>query len=241
MAPFLASASLALLTASAPKIILEVCVSPGCIADGAPLALERLSALVPSSIEVKQGTCQSLCGKGPIVILNSNNQKTVHRRIKHDSLLKFLHEGFGIAVPIGLVAAFDLFEQAEQAANEKAYDKAIELYKEGITKANSEITEGFAKAWLSKANRRLAEAQLAVGNVDNASESIQEAMKISADELSLEVLVSICNQKNDSVAEYEALSSLLSLPQESLPRDVANRRRTQSFRLQKLQRELGKK
>jgi hypothetical protein len=162
------------------------------------------------------------------------------KRIKGDALLKLLEDDLGVSVPMALVEAYDTIGQALDATHAKVYEKAIDLYLDGIGKANSVSSDQFDKSWLCKAYRGMAEAQLGAGDLDGAGKSIQDAMKVKDDdEESLEVLISICNRKKDSAGEYEALSKLLAKPRENLPRDVANRRRTQGFRLQKLQREVG--
>ena len=239
MAPFL-STTLLILTTS-PNTFLEVCLSPGCMADGAPLVLERLSALTPLSIEVKPGTCQSLCGKGPIVIQNGIERKTIYKRIKRDSLLKMLKDDLGISVPLDLINSLDLIEQAQEAANAKMYDKAIELYHEGMEKSKSISSNEYDKNWMCKAHLGLAKVLLIIGDAESAADEVREAMTINEDDNdALELLVSICNQKRDSIGEFTALSKLLAQSQDNQSRDIAIRRRTQGFRLQKLQQELEK-
>mmetsp|Transcript_21708 Transcript_21708/g.62267 ORF Transcript_21708/g.62267 Transcript_21708/m.62267 type:complete len:313 (-) Transcript_21708:184-1122(-) len=98
MAPFMSSSlplvTTALLSSSAPSNRppcrrLEVCTSPGCVADGALGTLAKLRALAPpppppsssddasvddsmsnggATIIVKEGRCASACGSGPVVM-----------------------------------------------------------------------------------------------------------------------------------------------------------------------------
>ena len=82
---------------------LEVCMSPGCIADGADQALLKLQALSSSSsssitgdgtddndavgVVVKPGVCCSLCGNGPVVFDKSNNKKYRNVLLSNDKIL----------------------------------------------------------------------------------------------------------------------------------------------------------
>ena len=77
-------------------IIYEVCLSPGCVADGAQATLERMQALAPPHVVVQAGTCSSLCGNGPVVLQDNNQdvtkkKPTTHRKVKHDKILQLLY------------------------------------------------------------------------------------------------------------------------------------------------------
>jgi tetratricopeptide (TPR) repeat protein len=86
------SSSSSTTTTASAIMNLEVCMSPGCIADGANEALLKLQALSSTSksstltgtgtgtgtdaaIVVQPGVCCSLCGNGPVVFDKSNNKK----------------------------------------------------------------------------------------------------------------------------------------------------------------------
>jgi tetratricopeptide (TPR) repeat protein len=91
-----------------PELIkYEVCLSPGCMADGAKATLERLQALAPPNVIVQPGRCSSACGHGPVVLenppendensgkttLNTKKRKSVqvqHRRVKGAKIMDLL-------------------------------------------------------------------------------------------------------------------------------------------------------
>ena len=80
MAPFLTRVISLLLTVpsndSTPKLSFSVCLSPGCVADGAQATLDKLQALAPPTVvTVEAGTCESLCGSGPIVSCQMRGNK----------------------------------------------------------------------------------------------------------------------------------------------------------------------
>ena len=119
MAPFLRTSlplvTSALLSSEPPQCRrLEVCTSPGCVADGAMGTLKKLKALAPPSsqtdpgIVVKEGRCASACGSGPVVIETSGpiarnedgidasttaDARVVHKWIKDEALLRLLEGG----------------------------------------------------------------------------------------------------------------------------------------------------
>lgn len=94
---------------------LEVCTSPGCVADGARSTLAKLRALAPppqsdSGVAVKEGRCASACGSGPVVIetgggIERNDDGTdasttadarvVHKWIQDEALIKLLEGDSG--------------------------------------------------------------------------------------------------------------------------------------------------
>ena len=78
------------------SILVEVCTSPGCLADGAKDTLRKLQALAPSSsstgsiVTVCEGDCQSLCGNGPIVVIDGTKKM---RKVKgNKKLLRVLQD-----------------------------------------------------------------------------------------------------------------------------------------------------
>jgi hypothetical protein len=52
----------------ARRLTVQVCLSPGCIADGAAVTMEKLQALAPAHVRIQQGGCSSFCGSGPVVV-----------------------------------------------------------------------------------------------------------------------------------------------------------------------------
>jgi hypothetical protein len=81
-------------------IVYQVCLSPGCVADGAEDTLERFQAMAPPHIIIEAGVCSSLCGNGPVVLMNppehgdaAMKKKTPavrHRKVKGDKILELL-------------------------------------------------------------------------------------------------------------------------------------------------------
>ena len=123
---------------------LEVCMSPGCVADGAQCTLKKLKALAPPDLmQVKSGGCVSGCGKGPIVCeIEDENKKSsiIHKRVAAtdtscEKLLTSIIEDQKECdenIPDILIKAYDFVCQADQAMKMKDYKKASQLYKEGI-------------------------------------------------------------------------------------------------------------
>ena len=151
MAPFLRT-SLPLVTSALlstdplpnrpPCRRLEVCTSPGCVADGAKSTLAKLKALAPPSsqtdpgIVVKEGRCASACGSGPVVMETSGpiarnedgsdatttaDVRVVHKWIKDEALLKLLEGGaadgnggdeIGFQTSEDVIRGYELYEQA---------------------------------------------------------------------------------------------------------------------------------
>ena len=65
-----------------PSILLEVCQSPGCIADGGEATFKKCMAyappLRPDLIQVQKGGCVSACGNGPVIRIN---EQKVYKRV----------------------------------------------------------------------------------------------------------------------------------------------------------------
>jgi tetratricopeptide (TPR) repeat protein len=230
-----------LLLLAVPNQVLEVCLSPGCMADGASEALVKLQALAPSDWTVEEGGCESLCGKGPIVIQNPETKKILHKRISGDALLTLLEE-LEANVPDTMVQGYNIIAQADEAVKKKSNEKAVQLYEEGISMAlEAAKSYGGSLSWLAKALRSLATCQLAIFEKEAALEAIELALALDdKDSESLEVKVQVCQATKDTKNEYAALQAYFALPvPDAFPRDVANRRRTLGFRLQTLEREFG--
>ena len=256
MAPFAWFVPFLLAASSKTDVSFQVCLSPGCIADGAHQTLAKLQALAPPGVEIGKGTCESLCGKGPIVTQPVGyKNKVIHRRISGDALLDLLSNSIEYEMDPALVQGYELVAQAQECFLKKEYEKAISLYKEGIGMAldpaerlvqSEEQQEGGGLPprleWLVRAYCEQAEAHLAVKGVTDALVAAQEACDLSnnADALSLETLAQVCQVSNNAQGELKALQSLFALPDDpKMSLDVANRRRTLGFRLAKLERELN--
>ena len=165
MAPFLSSLPLVTSTLLSSEPLnrppcrrLEVCTSPGCVADGALASLAKLKALAPPpqsdpGIVVKEGRCASACGSGPVVIETSGmigrnddgsdasttaDVRVVHKWIKDEALLKLLEggvdDGIGLQISEDIVKGFELYEQANDMVKFKRRHTAEtgELYQQAI-------------------------------------------------------------------------------------------------------------
>ncbi len=247
--------------------VVEVCLSPGCLADGAQGTLSKLKALAPpASVCVREGKCLSLCGKGPVLIQNPD-EKPKHRIIlknmKDEKLVPFLNglitsnagesdsaaDGVveGRVVPDDLVEGYDLVDKGSKMFSEKSYSDASKYLKSGIDKAFSTSKEwGADMEWMVAAHRTLAESLLEQGSdyYDEALLSVQTSFGIPSEtedySMSYELLARICQARNDNEGEYEALKAYFGLPEPSNPpRELANQRRELGFRYEKLQRECG--
>jgi tetratricopeptide (TPR) repeat protein len=236
--------SLFLLASSSQRQVLQVCLSPGCLADGARETLEKLQALCPSAnVAIEEGVCVSLCGKGPVVIQNPDTKKMLHKRVEGEVVLKLLQEELGTQVPNALLEGYDLVLKANQAASKKSHQEAVELYQKAIDTSITLAKEnGTSLSWIVRALRSLATSQLALFQKQAALDAINKALEIDYQNMdSLEIKSHICQAMNDVEGEYGALKAYFDLPVEnltSLPREVQNRRRTLGFRLQKLERML---
>jgi tetratricopeptide (TPR) repeat protein len=130
----------------------EVCLSPGCIADGASQTLEKLQALAPPNVIVKAGSCSSLCGNGPVLDVHSSsgaddddppnkNKKVVtkkHRKVSGAKILDLLEsndeDGSGSkGPPEALIEGYDLVLQADDLfTKSKDYAQAVQLYEKAL-------------------------------------------------------------------------------------------------------------
>jgi hypothetical protein len=131
---------------------LEVCLSPGCLADGAQATLQKLQALIPEerNITVQKGVCCSLCGNGPVVLYG--NQKT--RKVSSsDKILKVLKEVEGDDSADSLAASsrsqkilesFDWIDQARSAAKSRDFAKATELFQQAVDIGMAQYAEGYS-------------------------------------------------------------------------------------------------
>lgn len=150
-------------TTSTTWNILQVCCSPGCLADGALATLAKLQALAPPHVTVEPGNCHSVCGQGPVV-LNVASSHTTRRVLANpksdnnnnndnnnnsDKLIEVLLQlsssqddngnnviNQGDFIPENLIQGYDLVQQGHDALERKQYSEAIQCYEKGITMAS---------------------------------------------------------------------------------------------------------
>ena len=243
--------SLFMLASTTPKTQtqIQVCVSPGCKADGAVEALDKLKALCPPSVLVEPGKCESLCGKGPILVRNPDTKKQLLKYMKDDKLVKFVNElltedSADAEVPSSLVEGYELVRQGLEAIQKRRnnnHAEAIPLLRQGIDVATeSAKAYGADLGWMAKAHCALAECLLAVRQKDEALEAIQTALVLSPEDgHAYDVLSQVCQAQKDNEGEYRALKALFDLPEDpNPPRAIANRRRELGFRFASLQRKI---
>jgi tetratricopeptide (TPR) repeat protein len=119
-----------------PSIVrFQVCLSPGCTADGAVDTLEKLQALAPAHVIVEDGSCVSLCGSGPVVQATTSEDKasvtTKFKRIANDErVLQILYPEGG--APLELLEGYLLVQQGDVEFTGKAYAEALRLYERAI-------------------------------------------------------------------------------------------------------------
>ena len=123
-----------------------------------------------------------------------------------------------------------------------ALESAIMLSKLDSTYSNDDLKTPSSLEWIVEAYCDLADAKCQIRDYDGALYAVNEACELSrkSDPVCWELMAQICQQRNDSEKELFALKSLFAIPVPEgleLPRDVANRRRTQGFRLAKLERD----
>ena len=130
-------------------ITYEVCLSPGCLADGAQSTLNQLMSLAPPGVEVKPGVCCSLCGNGPVVLDDANGKKykkVVARTAKVLDLVEPLGVGEDSddstgklqkikSIQQAILEGYDLISEASKAFATNDFSKASTLYEAAIGKA----------------------------------------------------------------------------------------------------------
>jgi hypothetical protein len=246
----------------------EVCLSPGCVADGAVATLHKLQAFAPPGDEVVTGACCSLCGNGPIVMTCQQpttpaaSATTKHRRIKGNKLLSMiLQQGHDESVVSkSLVEAYEKYELAGEAMKAKDYETAVRLFGDATRLGYSSAIDlqetrkaigvenissngiPVALLWLVDLRNKEALAKLELGDWEGALASADSACELASgqDMGSLEVLAQIQQARGDSKAERHALTKLVALMDDRTTLSVqeANRLRQLGFRLQKLEREV---
>jgi len=227
----------------------EVCISPGCVADGAQKTLAKLKALAPpSKVCVENGKCQSLCGKGPVLIQqeDSSERRVNFKYMKDEKLIPFLEscvDDDDWSIPNDLLEGYDLVAEGMELFTKKKYNEASLQLKQGIKQALAPAQSyGGDMEWLVQAHQSLADSLLQQQQQQQqnvaAMDAIQVAIQLDPkDGTSYEILARICQANKDEKGECEALETLLlELPEPvNPPRDVSNRRRELGFRLKSLQ------
>jgi hypothetical protein len=228
----------------------EICLSPGCVADGADETLSRMRALAPPDVIIKPGVCCSLCGNGPIVLEGSKKIRKVSEKKIIDML--FGDEGMD-SQQQAVFDAFNLVSEANGALKQKDYEKATDLYKNGIDLGlepalvleerripEDSDTSPPGLQWLINARQQEATAKLNIGDVDGAVSSAQSACELSQNSSldAFEALQEAYAAKGDAERELKTLQSLFALPeQEKMTAIQSNKRRQLGFRFAKLERE----
>lgn len=146
----------------APGLIeYKVCLSPGCISDGAKETLERLQALAPPNVIVQEGGCISACGNGPVVVQSDHLIESgddakgrtkvhtkEHRRVKGEKLANLLaprkddedHDGSDDSVtrafaetPENIIKGYEIVMEADECFKKNNFKEAARLYEEAIS------------------------------------------------------------------------------------------------------------
>ena len=218
--------------------VLEVCLSPGCLADGAEKVLLKLEALAscgssssptPGSAivgcEIKEGVCCSLCGNGPVAIDASTGKK--HRKLSSNQKILDLLLGRDNNTPSAgndLLEGIDLCLEGEQDLQCNNYKGAIEHCAEGIERGtNAAIALGGAYTddeakvpsprWVVDAHCNEATARLRTGDTERAIASAQNAYNLSqaSSAKALEILAEAYQTSGQEVEELESLEALFVL------------------------------
>lgn len=241
----------------------KVCLSPGCIADGAGRTLEKLQALAPPDIVIKEGSCTSLCGNGPVVF-GENNSK--HRKVSGNKILALLFPDDSAGSPSqALLEGYDLVLQADDDFGKKNYAAAVVLYEKALSIAfgpamdlqtardhmqrdDAAVSTTATKPpvglqWLIRARCNEATAKLELGDVGGALLAANGACNISRNTSveAFQVLALIYERKKDAMGELQALQNMFALPvvESKLPFSSQNKRREFGFRLAKLERDVA--
>ena len=270
-----------------PPIQLEVCLSPGCVADGSLKTIKKCIALAPpNTFIIQKGGCVSACGNGPVI---REDEKFIHKRVKDvlplmEELISKNSSSSNIRnlkrddndneddddddgesmIPRDLIDGYEIAMNAETSFQKSDYEEAIILYQKGIDTAiecaleiskeynNNNDTNGDNRKdievkdtppnleWIVDAYCDLSTAQMHIKDYVGSLDAATNACSLSreSDPKCLELLAQIYQLRNESEQERKALTKLFAITVEGeLPRDVSNRRRSQRFRLEKLQRE----
>jgi tetratricopeptide (TPR) repeat protein len=123
-------------------VVYRVCLSPGCVADGALKTYEQLLALAPPHVIVEAGSCHSLCGNGPVIDATTtavksttttsssspNNNKRM-RKVSGPKVLQLLQDE---GVIPELAEGYTLVLKGDEAFAAQQYSTAIELYEKAV-------------------------------------------------------------------------------------------------------------
>ncbi len=239
---------------------LDVCMSPGCVADGAETTLLKLRALSSSceeSTTISRGVCCSLCGNGPVAMDQGSGKK--HRKITNNQkILDLLGIDSKNLDPnqAAILEGIDLCLKGDQDFQRRNYKGASQSYAQGIEKGmTAAIAVGgddpVALEWVVKALCNEGTCKVKTADMDgailSAGTAYQLSQKRSAE--SLEVLQEAYQAKKQTKEELEALQALFCLYQEEeetqkglkparrkrvTPME-ANKRRSLEFRLTQLE------
>jgi tetratricopeptide (TPR) repeat protein len=127
------------------QVIYRVCLSPGCVADGALKTYEQLLALAPPHVIVEPGSCHSLCGNGPVIDTTTtvksttttsssspNNNNKRMRKVSGPKVLQLLQDE---GVIPELAEGYALVLKGDVAFAAQQYSHAIELYEKAVQMA----------------------------------------------------------------------------------------------------------
>lgn len=112
---------------------LQVCLSPGCIADGAQATLEKMQALAPAHVIVEAGACVSFCGSGPVVQESNDEVKgpLKHKNIQdNEKILNLLYPSGN--VPSELIEGFNIVQRGDDAFENEKHEEAVKLYESAV-------------------------------------------------------------------------------------------------------------
>lgn len=242
---------------------LEVCLSPGCVADGAQNVLSKLEALESSceGVIITRGVCCSLCGSGPIAREPGSGRK--HRRItSNNKILRLLSSSDTYLVNPNqetVLESIDFCSRGDEDLRRKNYKGAIQLYakaletgmKAAIALNNENENENNTLQWVINAlcNEAYCKFQIkdVVGTIVSAKTAYQMSKKKSSE--SLEVLQEVYESIKEENKELEALEALFLLYEQQEEEDKVKpmrlrkrlspmelgKRRSLGFRLSKLQ------
>lgn len=227
---------------------IRVCTSPACIADGSYRTLEKLQALSP--YDVKDGTCQSLCGNGPIVTLDDGKKLRRMKDNRLDDLVRELQPKYSEV----LLEAYECIVAGDQAFVAKDWDHAIRLYERAFHTAYSTVlqlqasssrtdTDRILQCWI-RARRNQASSHLELGQMETALLTAQGACNLSRnqDDKCFAVLAQAYRALDQPRNEKDAIQRMLSLMSREATDSTqqSNERRTWQFRLDKLERDLSR-
>lgn len=244
----------------------EVCLSPGCIADGAEATLRKMQALAPPGVLVEPGVCCSFCGNGPVVMTPEGKTPAKFKKVKGDKILDLLladdqqstesNNNYNMEA---LIKGYELSMEAEKALGKQDYETALNLYEFAIETAFraamdlqkarekqkcdilSETGIPIGLLWLVTARRNEALTRLGLKDIDGAVLAAQASSNLARNRCpeSLQVLAEIYQKKGDTSGELQTLKIFFGLPvdEAKLSRQDANDRRELGFRMAKLKRE----